>query len=236
LIDPAEVPVSPVHWLPCYRLIASRFPTVGLFESVTAPDDLDAVFAAESMTNDRLRDEVGELTLVAPAERIAGPGSTPIMASFTHLNPNGSRFSAGAYGVYYCAQTQETALAEVSHHQAVFLRRTLEPEIDVDMRWIAATLDAPLHDLRDSRLRAPELYDPDSYEASQPFGALLRTAGSWGVVYDSVRCEGGQCAGVFRPRALSGAVAAGHIALHWDGERISHWYEKGNPLQLNRTV
>ena len=31
------------------------------------------------------------------------------MAAFTHLNPEGSRFSDGSYGVYYAAHTLATA-------------------------------------------------------------------------------------------------------------------------------
>ena len=80
----------------------------------------------EAMTNDRVRDETGQISLVPPEERISGPGTTPIMAAFTHLNPEGSRFSDGSFGVYYCAQELDTALAEVRYHQARFLRRTAE--------------------------------------------------------------------------------------------------------------
>lgn len=232
MIDPAAVPVSLVQWNPCYRLIASRFPTVGLFDDVTSPEQLEAVFAVESLTNDRLRDEVGEFELVPPAERVVGPGSTPIMASFTHRNPFGSRFSDGEYGVYYCTDTREAAIAEVSHHQAIFLRRSRHRAIDLDMRLITARLDSQLHDLRDWRQRAPALYDPNSYQASQPFGAQLKKTRSWGIVYESVRFEEGECAGVFRPRALSGAVSAGHIALRWNGQRITHWYQKQGPISV----
>ena len=71
-----------------------------------------------------MRDELGELHARAPEERVSGPGATPVMAAFTHLNPEGSRFSDGTYGVYYAAHSLETAIAEVSHHRAVFLRRT----------------------------------------------------------------------------------------------------------------
>ena len=45
--------------------------------------------------------EVGELRLVAPDERISGPGTSVVMAAFTHLNPEGSRFSDGTYGVFW---------------------------------------------------------------------------------------------------------------------------------------
>ena len=199
---PAASHVAAVAWKPSYRLIASRYPTVGLYDAIADPADLEVVFAIEALTNPRLRNELGELQLVPPDERVSGAGSTPIMAAFTHLNPEGSRFSDGSYGVYYAAQDLDTAMAEVSHHRAVFMARTQEPAIDIDLRLIAAPLDAKLHDLRGLRRSAPQLYDPDDYGAGQALGRQLREAGSWGVLYHSVRHRGGLCAGLFRPRAL----------------------------------
>lgn len=223
------VPIEQVNWRPCYRLIASRYPTVGLYDAIADPADLDVVFAIEGLTNPRIRDEIGQLQLVAPEDRVSGPGTTPIMSAFTHLNPEGSRFSDGSYGVYYAAGSLETAIAEVSHHRAVFLRRTAEPAIDVDMRVILADLEAALHDLRALGSAGTALLDPDSYSASQAFGARLRTTGSWGVVYPSVRHAEGQCIGAFRARVLRRARQGKHLALHWDGERITHWFEKAAP-------
>lgn len=235
-----QIPVSDTVWRPSFRLIPSRFPTVGLYDRIADPADLDVVFAIEALTNPRIRDEIGQLQLVPAGERVSGLGCTPIMAAFTHLNPEGSRFSDGSYGVYYAAQTLETAVAEVSHHRAVFLARTLEPSIDVDMRVILASVEAPLHDLRqfDSQPAdvdaavAPVLFDPDHYEAPQRLGSLLREAGSWGVQFPSVRQPGGYCVGIFRPKALRPGKAGAHIGLHWDGQRISHWYEKRAPHLL----
>jgi RES domain-containing protein len=225
-LHPRDVRVTPTVWRPSYRLIPSRYPTVGLYDRVANPADLDVVFAIEALTNPRIRDEIGELQLVPPEERISGAGSMPIMAAFTHLNPDGSRFSDGQYGVYYAAHALETAIAEVSHHRAVFLARTAEPAIDVDMRVITAALDAPLHDLRALGKRAAPLLDPDDYGPPQAFGRALRATASWGVLFPSVRHEGGQCVGVFRPKALRNARSGAHIALHWDGQRITQWYEK----------
>jgi hypothetical protein len=229
LIEVSRLPLSPVLWKPSNRLIASRYPTVGLYDAIADPADLEVVFAIEALTNARLRNELGELQLVAPEERVSGAGSTPIMAAFTHLNPEGSRFSDGSWGVYYAAQDMETAVAEVSHHRAVFMARTQEPPVDIDLRLIVAPLEARLHDLRGLRRSAPQLYDPADYGAGQALGRQLRDAGSWGVLYHSVRHRGGLCAGVFRPRALKPAREAAHIALHWDGQRITHWYEKRAP-------
>jgi RES domain len=226
LIALKDVPLAQTSWRPCHRLIPSRYPTVGLYDTIADPADLEVVFAIESLTNPRIRDEIGQLQLVPPEERVSGAGSTVIMAAFTHLNAEGSRFSDGSYGVYYAAHALDTAIAEVSHHRALFLSRTHEPAMDVDMRAISAHLDTELHDLRELGKRGAALLDPDDYAAPQAFARRLRAAGSWGVVFPSVRHEGGVCVGVFRPKALRNARSGAHIALHWDGARITHWFEK----------
>ena len=228
------IPVTTTLWRTSFRLIPSRYSTVGLYDRVADPADLDVVFAIEALTNPRIRDEVGQLQLVPPDERVSGAGSTAVMAAFTHLNPDGSRFSDGSYGVYYAAHALETAIAEVSHHRALFLSRTAEPAIDVDMRVITAALDAPLHDLRALGRRGAALFDPEDYAAPQALGRQLRAAGSWGVQFPSVRHEGGLCVGVFRPKALRHAKTGAHIALHWDGGRITHWFEKRGPHAVSR--
>ena len=233
--DDDEPAISRVSWRPSYRLIPSRFPTVGLYDAIADPADLEVVFAIEALANPRVRDELGELSLVAPEERVSGPGTTPIMAAFTHLNPEGSRFSDGSYGVYYAAHSLDTAVLEVGHHRAVFLRRTDEPAIDIDLRLVTASVEAELHDLAvagppasGAERFAPAL-DPDSYAASQRLGRRLRAAGSWGLRWPSVRHDRGECVGIFRPRALRHPRAASHLAMHWDGSRFSHWYEKREP-------
>ena len=76
------------------------------------------------------------------------------------------------------------------------------------------------------------VYDPDRYGASQELGRALRSQGSQGIVYNSVRRPQGQCVAVLKPRALSNARTAGQIGLHWDGRTISHWFEKGVPHAL----
>ena len=227
-----NIPVTPTEWRPSHRLIPSRYPTVGLYDAIADPADLEVVFAIEALTNPRIRDQIGQLQLVPPGERVSGAGSTVVMAAFTHLNPEGSRFSDGRYGVYYASHTLETAIAEVSHHRAVFLARTRELAIDVDMRVVTANLDAPLHDLRELGDAGTALLDPHEYGAAQALGRHLREAGSWGVQFPSVRHSGGLCVGVFRPRALRNARTGAHLALHWDGQRITHWFEKRGPHAL----
>src|SRR5438045_3278336 len=164
------IAVQQVTWLPSWRIIPSRFPPIQLFERVTDPADLDAVLALESLTNDRVRAEVGQLDLIPPEDRVAGPGTSAIMAAFTHLNPDGSRFSDGTYGVYYAARALETAIAETRHHREQFMRATAQPRMELDMRMYLADLDAPLHDIRGLRETLPAIYAPDDYGASQALG------------------------------------------------------------------
>lgn len=221
-----DIPVTAVQWKPCYRIIPSRFPPISLFEAVADPADLEAVFQIEAMTNERLREEAGELSLVPPEDRVSGPGTSPIMAAFTHLNPLGDRFTDGSYGVFYAGLTLETAIAETSHHRTIFLQATDEPAQELDMRVYAVDLDASLHDIRAMRESHPLLYHPSSYAVSQETARDLRDTGSDGIVYLSVRDEGGECAAVLRPRLLSNCRQERHLCYVWDGNAISTIYEK----------
>ncbi len=219
-------PVSSVHWNPSWRLVPSRFPPVSLFDRVTKAEDLDAVLAIESLTNARLRDEVGELRLVPENERQSGPGTTPIMASFTHLDPNGSRFSDGNFGVYYAAKDIETALAETRYHRERFLKRTEEPPIEIDMRSYASEIYTDLHDIRGMQTVLSAVYDKNSYGESKKLAHTLRNDGSNGIVYDSVRHVGGECVGIFRANIPKPVVQGSHYCFQWDGNSIYNTYRK----------
>lgn len=221
-----DVPVSHIVWQPCYRIVPSRFPPISLFEDVADPADLDAVYAIEAMTNDRLREEAGELSLVPLEDRVSGPGTTAIMAAFTHLNPEGDRFTDGSYGVFYASHSVETAVTETRHTRALFLSATDEPAQELDMRVYAVDLTADLQDIRGLRDEHPALYDPMLYASSQHFAAVLRDAGSDGIVYESVRHDGGECVAVFRPRLLSNCRQERHLCYVWDGTVIAMIYEK----------
>lgn len=218
-------PVTRLEWRPCYRIIPSRFPPVGLYDRVADPADLEAIFAVENLTNPRLRQEAGDISLVPPEDRVTGPGTTPIMAAFTHLNPEGSRFSDGTYGVYYACRSLNTAVAESRYHRERFLMRTKEGPIELDMRTYLADLEGDLHDIR-GRKDLGAVYDPNNYSASQALGRELKAVNSYGVVYDSVRDPEGECAGVLRPPVLSPCIQGPHFGYIWDGSRITTVYEK----------
>ena len=217
----SPIPVRRVQWRQAVRIIPSVLPPVNIFERVASPDDLDAVQAIESMFNPRLRDAVGDLSLVPREDRVVGPGAGYIMAAFTHVSPEGSRFSNGTYGVFYAAQREATAIAETRYHRERFLRATKEARRELDMRVLGVTVNASLHDVRGMREIMPDIYRSDDYTASQLLGGALRAGGSSGVVYDSVRHEGGKCVGVFRARMLSHCRDWKHLRYVWDGNKIT---------------
>jgi hypothetical protein len=117
------IPVTRVRWQKAHRIIASRYPPIGLFERASAdPAVWEALTALEMATNPRLRNEVGEISVVPVERRVFGSGASYVMAPFTHRNPKGSRFSDGSFGIYYAASDFETAVAEVAFHFAKFAR------------------------------------------------------------------------------------------------------------------
>lgn len=217
--------ISKLVWKPCYRLIPSHFPPISVYERVANPADLEAVFAVENLTNPRLRQEAGEISIVPPEDRVSGPGATPIMSAFTHLNSEGSRFCDGSYGVYYAGRTLDTAIAETRYQRERFLARTKETPIEIHMRTYLADLEGDLHDIR-GRTDLTDIYDLKSYTASQALGREIKTINSYGIVYDSVRAPGGECVGIFRPPILSNCIQGTHYCYVWDGTRITDVYEK----------
>ncbi len=215
-----------MRWTQACRIVPTRYPAVTLFDRVADAADFDALYALEALTNERVRDEIGQIGLVAPEHRLYGPGSGPIMAAFTHVNTLGSRFSAGQWGVFYAAHERATAMAETRHHHARFLSATKQGPMHLPMRLYSVAIDARLHDLRPAGAVPDAVYDPDDYSASRGLGARLRAAGSAGVVYRSVRHARGHCAGLFRPLGASACVHAAYLLYAWDGAQFTDVYEK----------
>lgn len=227
---PGAVPPGPeqrrVRWSAACRIVPTRHPPVNLFDRVADADDFEALYALEAMTNERVRDELGEIERVPRAERQFGPGSGPIMSAFTHVNTLGSRFSDGSFGMFYAARDRATAVAETRHHHGRFLADTRQRAMHLPMRLYHVAIDGRLHDLRPPGVVVPAVYDPDDYGTSRRLGLALRERGSPGVAYRSVRHERGQCVGLFRPGAASRCLHAAILLYAWDGERFTDVYEK----------
>jgi hypothetical protein len=212
-----------VNWLDYYRIIPSVYPPINFFENFIAPEDMEIAWYIESFTNDRLREQVGDLLLVRREDRICGKGSSVIMAAFTHIGKP-SRFSNGSYGVFYAGNSLETAIKETVYHRELFLKATGESAMAITMRVYKGKLRQPFFDIRDSRFKA--LHHPVQYQPSQCYGEQLRSRMAWGLLYNSVRNPGGECIAAFRPPAVAVPSQTKHLAYVWNGQKISQVYEK----------
>lgn len=207
-----------VSWPRACRIIRSIHPPIDLFEDIADPRDWEALASAESKTNPRLWEHLGRLDLVPPERRVGGPGASYLMAPFVHVSTDRpGRFTDGTYGVYSAGNSEEVAIREVAYHHGRAMAASQEAAgWTSQFRLLMNTLALDLHDLRPRE----ELHHPDDYETSQRVGRQLRTQGANGVVYKSVRCPGGECAGIFWPDLIPPPVQGDHFDFHWDGERV----------------
>jgi hypothetical protein len=222
VIDVAAVPVAEISWRNAVRIIRSVHPPIDLFEDIADPADWPLLISAEQKTNPRLMESVGNLDLVPAERRKTGPGASYLMAPFTHVSADRpSRFSSGAYGVLYAGDCFEVALFETVFHHSRFMARTNESAgWTSQFREIVLDVEARLHDLRGRDPRHSAALDPDDDTASQALGVQLRKVGSNGLVYPSVRREGGACVGLFYPDCAANPIQGRHLDYHWDGARV----------------
>jgi len=207
-----------IEWDESFRIVSSRYPFVGIYDRIADPGDIEATIELERLTNDRVRDEAGDISIVPPAERIAGPGSTPIMAAFRHTRA--SRFSDGSFGVYYAARVVETAVAETVFHIEILYGSTSEESADIDMRVYVARIAGIFDDLQ-SLEPSDALLDADSYSASQRYARALRERNDTdGIHYRSVRDpKHGHCVACFRPRSITACRPHSYLTYRWDGRQ-----------------
>jgi RES domain len=206
-----------------YRLMPSKFPPIALFEDVANHEDFEILFAIQAITNPRLRQEIGNLHCVPPEERPYGiRGCSYALGPFVHLNPAGSRFSRGQFGVYYAAIDVQTAIAETRYHQEKYFSSIEGLKYDrLSMRCLKTVFSASLHDISPNRYRQSDWYHMDDYQHSQVLGDQLKKSGSKGIAYDSVRNPGHICYGLFTPKVISDVIQAAHYSYIWDGQKIS---------------
>ena len=222
-------PIAQVDWSGAVRIIRSIFPPIDLFEDIADPADWPLLISAEQKTNPRLMETIGNLDLVPPHRRVAGPGASYLMAPFTHASPDRpSRFSDGRFGVLYVGDRFDVALFETIHHHGLFMARTREaPGWTSQFREIILDVKAHLHDLR-APDAAPDTLDPDDYAAARALGAALYRSGSEGLVYPSVRRSNGECVALFFPDLASKPRQGRHLDYHWDGERVDFYRDNSS--------
>jgi hypothetical protein len=189
---------------PTWRLIPSRFPPIGAFETVSTPEDLAAAMELEGWTNDRPIAE--RAARLSRAEWVFGtPNASVVIAAFLHAATEGGRFNGPHLGAWYAAASLTTAVAEVALH----LRREAVARGRTEARRTYRCYTARLAGDDFVGLRGQGM----EHEASQIFGGQTRDAGRSGMFYDSHRHVGGTNSAAYRPRQIADIADADHYNL-----------------------
>ena len=227
-VDPKSVPLARVSWRPSYRLIPSRFPTVGLYDAI-----------ADCRRSRRgVRDRGARQSAAARRDRRAAAGAAggagerpgsdagdgrlhpPQSGRLALLRRQLRRLLRRALARHRGGRGEPPSGAVPAPHRRAGDRSRHAP----DHRQRRGGAARPAHpgrarSRRSGRTRRSSIRRTTARRSAS--AQALRRQGSWGISYPSVRDAEGECVAIFRPRALRHAKSALHIALHWDGERIS---------------
>lgn len=159
-----------------------------------------------------------ELAFARRAHDLRLYGLSHINAAFAYARPSGNRFNGGERGAWYAAWDVLTSAAEVGFHRTRelgFIGR-----YEDEARYVELLADF-IGDFPDMRGEAghPAL-DPDpaiGYPAGQALAAELRREGHRGLVYPSVRREGGRCFVAFDPGIVQTVRPGASWRLIWRG-------------------
>jgi hypothetical protein len=194
-----------------HRLIPSRFPPIDAFETVTRPQDLEAVLELEGWTDDRL--VVTRLRRLPRNEWVFGrANASVVMAAFLHGAPQGTRFAGADLGAWYAASALETSVLEVVNGIRREIALSALQQKTEELREYTARLEGDFVDIRGGR---PDLHDPDPgvYPSTQVFGRKVRAGPHAGIVYDSVRHSGGTNWVAYRPSRVRDVLQGRHLRV-----------------------
>ena len=200
--------------------------TARLRESILRPlvdndEELAALFELEGATSGRLIAQDRGSGRIDASEFVYGvPHALFINASFAYAKPRElNRFNGPGRGAWYAALDTETCLDEVAFHMAEFLARTGEYRATVDYAELLASLAGEYVDLRGTDPSLPCLSKDTSvgYPAGNAIADAARARGFNGIIYPSVRHEGGTCIVALWPHAVQSVTQGAVYRLVWDG-------------------
>ncbi|ASK34044.1 hypothetical protein CEK62_06410 [Alcanivorax sp. N3-2A] len=224
MVSVDTLPLSDYRHQDGYRLVNGKYPPINIFDDVADQADFEALYAVQAITNPRLQTEIGQLHRVPPARRPWGiPGCNYALGPFVHLNPDGSRFSRGEFGVFYCAERISTAIAETRYHQERYFQAVDGLKYDrIVMRGLKVCFSARLRNIHRPYRDDDHWYHPDDYRGGHRLGQALYEAGENGLSYGSVRRDAALCFALLSPHLIESVLPATHYEYIWDGEKIAH--------------
>lgn len=127
-----------------------------------------------------------------------------------------NRFNHAGENAWYAALEPVTAAVEVAHH----LNREYSdiedcPAQTASYLIVLADLVADFHDLRGEAPEAAGCLDPDDYGKAWELADRLRAVGRPGIVYPSVRHDGGTCVVCFERHLLDNLRSGEVVDVDW---------------------
>jgi RES domain-containing protein len=209
------------------RLVSSA----RLREAVLSPlaDDagaLNLLAEIEGATSGRLIAEERGIGALSADELVHGvPHAKFINASFAYAKPREpSRFNPATRGAWYAALAIETCIAEVGHHLTKALADAGDFNAVVEYGEMLSSMAGVFVDLREA-IGHPAL-DPDpaiGYPAGNTLAAQTRAEGHNGIIYPSVRHDGGTCIAALWPNVVQSVVQGSMVRLIWSGSANYRW-------------
>lgn len=214
-------PCTAINEQATVRLIPSGYakPPV-LLPLVDSRHEEDLLARLEGMTSGRLLAERDGLSNLDPRELTYQVwGYTHINAAFSYTREEGNRFNEKSRGAWYCALRDLTALEEVAYHRKRELQRINVFEDEVEYQCLLASFVGDFHDVRGLSPRPDYLGDDPAkaYPSGQILASQLRAEGSLGIVYPSVRHQGGICLVAFHPHSVQNVRFGARWKLTWEG-------------------
>lgn len=219
-----KLPTAEINRSDTVRLVPTAYFKPPVLRPLVDTQEEEAILAQiEGLTSRRLKAEATGLSDLDARELLFNAwGTTYVNAAFAYTRPEGNRFNGPARGAWYCAFEDLTAIEEVGFHRTRELKRIGVFEDEAVYQALLAGFMGEFHDLRGvtPRSRHGGVLNADpavGYPAGQALAAELRTGGSRGVVYPSVRRKGGTCLAAFQPALVQNVRPGAKWTLTWDG-------------------
>ena len=218
-----KLPVTPISESATIRLI----PTSNHKPPVLSPlvDDDNERYILEQFegrTSNRLIAERSGLPGLDKRELAYGPeyGASHSNAAFSYpRQPEGNRFNDGKRGAWYCTLEHDTAIDEVAYHRTRELGRIGEYDDEFLYQELLAGFIGEFHDARKLPRGEGILGDDPAtaYPLGQDYANRLRAKGGRGIIYPSVRREGGTCLVAFHPQIVQNVRFGDRWKISWNG-------------------
>lgn len=210
-----------------YRLIPSRFPPVEVYQRLGAPEFGELAKRIEDLSNPRLKARSWAISMGG------APETSPAVqnwnqAPFAYPNPEGSTWLSEAFSVLEVAGSKRGALARAVLRREMFLARTDEPAMGVDMRmfvtpvageFVDLTGEPSKLDIKERRKLGADLYAKESIK---------------GILFTPIEHPKLRALAIFQADVLGRTVQSEHYRFVWDGQRIVSVYDFTTGAEIDR--